>query len=229
MNTADISILRDIQELDAVLPPEHGAIRTSPSVAQVYTLPPENVVPSMTISAEDHAADVHDVRGNERILVLEDLASFCTLLCAVDEEGNASMLHAPLIAMNKAVSKPSVALLLAFRQRLTAVLRGRATVVASGMRGNWGPTIAACVREIFAETHDLVFQLSGNPGKKNALTSESIDETYSGMLFVPPAASHHGRSALFLLEAHTRVALAPRLGGTSARYKPRYETAATHA
>lgn len=193
--------------LDGRRPP----IITSDAVADAYGLPRKRVQRSGVINVEGHKADYHELHAGEQAVVLEDLASFCALLCAMDDDGNAAMLHAPLFVLRNDVSPTSQGILLEYRRRVDALLRGPRTVAVAGMRGPWTPVIARRIVDLFADTRDLLAQLPGDPLGTNPLPRRDPLEHYSGMLFTPRTVTRDSRDALLLLDECRRKDLGARL------------------
>ncbi len=211
MRPRSLAILRDPDALGELLDNRQPPIITSTAVSDAYGLPRERVRRGGVINVEGHKADYHELRGGEQALLLEDLASFCSLICAMDDDGNAAMLHAPLFVLQNDISPTSQGILMEYRRRVDALLCGPRTVAVAGMRGPWTTIIARRITELFADTRDLLAQLPGDPLGTNPLPRHDALEHYSGMLFVPGTVTAGSRDALLLLDECRRKDLGARL------------------
>lgn len=211
MRPRSLAALREPDALGDLLDGRQPPIITSDAVADAYGLPRKRVRRSGMINVEGHKADYHELHGGEEALLLEDLASFCALICAMDDDGNAAMLHAPLFVLRNEVSPTSQGILLEYRRRVDALLSGPRTVAVAGMRGPWTAVIARHIVELFADTRDLLTQLPGDPLRTNPLQPRDPLEHYSGMLLTPRTVTRDSRDALLLLDECRRKDLGARL------------------
>lgn len=200
----DLALLDDPARLSGIIVPGRHRIQCSRSVAELYGFPEGRTEEGFTImlDAEQAGGDFLEAREGEPVLLLEDYASFCTLLCAVDERGNAATFHGMLLASRDYLGDYAMRNIRRFREEVDGVLRGtERTLVVAGTSERTGdiPRLLAELRGAFADAAHVVTQLSRNPLGGNALPALTEGEGYSGMLYVPEMLSATARRTLLVL------------------------------
>jgi len=152
-------------------------------------------------SAAGGMIDYHQAHGNEGVLVMEDYASFCALLCMVDPPGNVVMLHTPLDCdeeNTRRLAPFAEQLLRQFRKRADAILTEPRTLLVSGLHTEAAPEIISLIQKVFDDV-ELLLQVSLNPTSNNVLQETIPDELYRGTLFIPQQISASSNNTILLL------------------------------
>lgn len=197
----DIVILQEPSQLARMLVRPEPAIKTNAHVARKYGLSADRVRLGESI---DEAAHYHVSLPGDGAIVLEDDASLCSLLCAVDPDGNMAMLHAPLIAREQELLPFAAQYLQHYRNKVDALLGKSRTLVVSGMDSDDAGAVMRTIRTTFPDVSDTVTQVSRNRLQGNTFPEQTDNEQYTGMLFIPQVLSSTSRNTLALLHDSLR-------------------------
>lgn len=202
----DIRLLRDPAELGGIIVPGPHTIQTSMHVAKRYRLDESRVhISPAVFDGGEEIGDCHLAASADARLVLEDFASFCSVLFAGDEQGNVAMLHSVLLAAPQHLCGSTMTYVRTYRRLVDAALRECGTVLMAAADAANIERVVAHVRETFADAERVLLQLSKNPLGQNALPATCADEGYRGMLYVPEQLSRTAQRVLLVLtnECHT--------------------------
>ncbi|MFH0770800.1 MAG: hypothetical protein V1926_05520 [Candidatus Peregrinibacteria bacterium] len=194
-----VSILSHAEQLPHILNSANSLVLTNDYCAQCFGLPEERTRISSPLRVDGAGASLHELSSGEEAVMLEDNASFCTLCCAVDDAGAASLIHVPLIVHGKHLEHAAHSLLMRYRKKVDVLLRPSRTLIVSGL--NLGPAkiIFDTIEKIFPDATEILVQMTRNKLRRNILPVVKPGENYTGMLYIPRILARTARDTLLLL------------------------------
>lgn len=201
----NVHIPKSIREITDVFDDVPQKIITDPASAEEHKIPtpPLEAAPLLLNSTY-----YSHLRHNETNVSLEDGASFCTILCAIDDQRDVLTSHMALVANSRmtAIHHECQELIVSFREQIRQKLTEKYEVLITGMgfsdQKEWNIVYDALLKT-FADAQKVQRQLTYNWKRGNSIKDRSC--WYSGMLTLPPSLSLDKQLHAFVLNEKIQV------------------------